>query len=325
MGASITMVLLGAATSTSQLKLSSVGPLVAVAISFHLFAYLLNDFIDLPIDRTDPRRATSPLVMGLISKRAVLVIALWQVPVLVLLVASQGGGTGRFMNLIVLVGAVAIYDLWGKKSPLPPLIDLIQGVAWAVLGWLGAVLVGSATKWTVVLAFYFLAFIMLGNGVHGSIRDLANDRGHGARTTAALFGAGVADGGSVELGRGYRIYTLTLHAVTVMLPFVPFALGWYGGTNWWLVALMAACCVTSTVYLGAAIPAGDRHRQLVFGTRHLILVLAPLFVMLGPRLPGWAMVLTVGCYVLPFASYRWIFRPRPEQGEHWTVQTPVAQ
>lgn len=325
LGASVTMVLLGASTALQPLTIGLLPGMVAIAVSFHLFAYLLNDVVDLPVDRTDPRRAGTPLVIGLVSPGLALTLALIQVPLSAALVASMGGGRNEFTTLAVLFGAVTIYDLWGKRCPIPPLTDLVQGVAWAALGWLAADLVGETTGWTLILAAYFLAFILLANGVHGSIRDLANDRLHDARTTATWFGAEVDAGGGVRLSGWYLGYALVLQAVTVGLPFLPIRLGWVESPGWLLILSMSVTGALSTMFLVLAARATGRHRQLVLGARHLILVLLPLFLLLGPRLPGWALAAAIACYVLPFATYRWIFRPRPEPGSHWTVGSAAAR
>ncbi len=42
----------------------------AVGLAFHVFAYVFNDVIDLPVDRTQPRRAGDPLVKGEVSVNA---------------------------------------------------------------------------------------------------------------------------------------------------------------------------------------------------------------------------------------------------------------
>ncbi len=320
LGASVTMVLLGAATALSRLTPGMVPGLVAVALSFHIYAYVLNDVVDLPIDRTDARRRNSPLVMGQISARSALGIALAQIPVLVLLTIWMGGESSALVTLGVLVAAVTVYDLWGKRSPIPPVTDLVQGVAWGALGWLAAELTGGASRWTVVLALYFLAFIMLANGVHGSIRDLENDRGHGARTTAIWFAAGNGRSGAVSVEGGYLVYAMTLQVVTVMLALTPTYLGWMPGRVGQVV-LMGVAGAMSTILLVAAARARDRHRQLVLGAWHLILILASVFLMVADRLPGWALLAVVFCYIAPFASYRWLFRPEPPSGTHWTVES----
>lgn len=325
MGASITMVLLGAATADRHLSLASIPALVAIAISFHLFAYLLNDVIDLPIDRTDPRRAGTPLVLGLARPAWAIAVALLQVPLLTGLVFGLDGDGPALTSLAILLLAVTIYDIWGKRFPVPPITDLTQGVAWAALGWLGAEIVGGSTRWTVLLAAYFLIFIMLANGVHGSIRDLTNDRQHGARTTATWFGAEAEEpGGAVPLGTAYLWYAFALQAITITLPFVPIVFGWIVLNEGWNALLMAVFCSLSTGYLVVAARADSRRSQLVHGARHLILVLCPLFVLLARRLPPWAAVAVIVCYVAPFAAYRWVFRPSATPVAHWAVQ-PTRQ
>src|SRR3954468_20922873 len=48
---------------------------IAIAVSFHVYSYVLNDVIDLPIDRTRPERAWDPLVRSLIAPSHALVVA----------------------------------------------------------------------------------------------------------------------------------------------------------------------------------------------------------------------------------------------------------
>ena len=51
----------GSVTTTSTPpSTGTLALVVAVGLAFHVFAYVLNDVVDLPIDRTEPRRATSP-------------------------------------------------------------------------------------------------------------------------------------------------------------------------------------------------------------------------------------------------------------------------
>ena len=56
--------LLGVATVFPAVSIMDIALLLLVALVFHNFAYLLNDVVDLPIDRTQPTRADYPLVRG---------------------------------------------------------------------------------------------------------------------------------------------------------------------------------------------------------------------------------------------------------------------
>src|SRR5436853_1604586 len=53
--------LLGAATVRSRLSGREIAGLIGIGLAYHIFAYVLNDVIDLPIDRGQPLRQGDPL------------------------------------------------------------------------------------------------------------------------------------------------------------------------------------------------------------------------------------------------------------------------
>ena len=63
----------GAVTVTKSQSAVQLFLLLMVATAFHNYAYVLNDLIDLPIDRTQPSRMHYPLVEGTISFRTAVV------------------------------------------------------------------------------------------------------------------------------------------------------------------------------------------------------------------------------------------------------------
>src|SRR5882672_4637092 len=66
LGFSVMLPLIGAAAVSRALSAGQLVALTAVGFAFHIFAYVSNDVFDLPIDRTQPLRADSPLVRGLV-------------------------------------------------------------------------------------------------------------------------------------------------------------------------------------------------------------------------------------------------------------------
>jgi 4-hydroxybenzoate polyprenyltransferase len=189
LGATAILPLLGAASVAPRIEPALLLGLLAAALLFHCFAYVLNDVIDLPIDRLEPQRATFPLVRGMVSPAQALAFALAQVPLAFALTAWLGGGPAAFGALALAFALMAVYNLWGKRAPFPPLTDLAQGLGWAALLVYGAALAGPPAPLTAALAAFEVVFILLINGVHGPLRDLANDLRCGARTTAILLGA----------------------------------------------------------------------------------------------------------------------------------------
>jgi hypothetical protein len=111
------------------------------------------------------------------------------------------------------------YNLWGKRCPLPPLTDAVQGLAWGSLAIHAALALGLApTALTWMVAAYATVFIVFINGIHGSFRDLANDLASGARTTAIFFGARpVAASDQRQVPAVLSVYAWVILAILVAL------------------------------------------------------------------------------------------------------------
>jgi len=182
--------LLGVASGVRATSAAQLAALVGIVVCFHVYAYVLNDVIDLPIDRTHAGRQHDPLVRGVIRPSQALWLALVQPLLTVPLTWWLGGGWPAQAMLLAGFALMGAYNLWGKRCPFPPLTDAVQGLAWGSLAIYGASVMGAtpnALTWMVVA--YATVFTMFINGIHGSLRDLSNDLATGARTTALYLGA----------------------------------------------------------------------------------------------------------------------------------------
>jgi len=199
-GLTTTHLLLGAATTRTELPASTLAALVLFAACLHVHIFLMNDVIDLEIDATQTRRADHPLVRGLradggLSRRTALAIAWLAAALAVLLSACIGAGRSAWLALGAAFLLIGIYNVWGKRWPVPPVTDVIQG-----LGWWGLVLYGvfvakpgaslaEIADRTLPLLAFSMGFTVLITGIHGGLRDLVNDVAHGRTNTAAFLGA----------------------------------------------------------------------------------------------------------------------------------------
>lgn len=201
--------LLGAASVRRDLSAAAIGTVVGGGLCVHVFAYLLNDVVDLPIDRTQPRRRGHPLARGALSPRLALGAALAAVPAAVASTVGGGGGVASLGALAVAFGGLAVYDVWGKRLAVPLATDAVQGLAWGSLAPFGALAVGGAPNGrTWLVAAHAALFILVINGVNGGLRDLANDAAAGARTTAIALGARALPGGDVAVPDRLRAFAL---------------------------------------------------------------------------------------------------------------------
>jgi 4-hydroxybenzoate polyprenyltransferase len=120
--------------------------------------------------------------------------------------------------LLAAMGLMLLYNLYGKRFPLPLVSDAVQGLGWAALALYGALATGmplhARAGW---LCATILLYVMMVNGLHGGLRDLANDARHGARTTALFLGARATPEGELILSARIVLYGLTLHLLLLFL------------------------------------------------------------------------------------------------------------
>lgn len=278
---------------------------LVLALGFHAFAYVTNDLVDLPIDRV--ARPLSPLVTGWIRPGSALGVALLPVPV-ALAVALSTGGLRAGGLLALAVATMAVYNLYGKRCPVPPLTDGVQGVSWACLLLCASAMTGPGwgpLVWT--FAAFTVVFILMANGIHGAVRDIVVDRRFGVRSTALVYGAVPDERGGVTFPPGLRVYAWVLHAVALAVLWVSVLGddGGYSGSGRLLVAsLLLLLTVLSSRFLALAVNAGGDARALrSAGMMHLVTLLAVPVVLLIPRLHPGATAAIALLYVVPLLPH----------------------
>jgi len=211
-----TCVLLGAASVPHEITIFQVGVLLGVTLCFHIYTYTLNDVVDLSIDRLNPARRQDLLVREVLTPRQVLLIAFIQPLLSIALTASLGADAVAYGTLAAGFALMGAYNVWGKRCRFPPLTDAIQGLAWGSLAIYAAQAIGATpTVLTWWVAAYLTVFTLLFNGIYGPFRDLASDLAAGARTTAIVFGARPATGGSRHVPPVLSSYAWCVLAVLV--------------------------------------------------------------------------------------------------------------
>jgi len=312
LGGTVILPLLGAATASRQLAGSQVSGLIGVAVAFHVFAYVLNDVVDLPTDRTEPRRAVFPLVRGTVRPWQALAFALLQVPLALALTAWLGGGGPAYAALGAGFALMAAYDAWGKRAPFPPLTDGVQGLAWGALVLYGATVVpGRPTSLTVVAVAFVVVFIVMANGVHGSLRDLANDLDCGVRSTAIMMGVRPQGATGLLIPRRLTWYAITLQVILIGITLWPLARNdfGYGPVAWGitLAAVLGLAVLSLRLLWTAASSAGDRQDMIAAGMLHLLVSLGSLVALFAPHVDGRVLAVLLGVYLAPLLTHSWLY------------------
>ena len=283
LGFSVMLPLIGAAAVSRALSGAQLVALTAVGFAFHIFAYVSNDVFDLPIDRTQPLRADSPLVRGLVPPSLALAIALIPVPVACVIQLWAGGRPAASAMLMVGMGLMLLYNLYGKRIWFPPLSDAVQGIAWVALALYGALATGWPLRAPVGwLAATIFVYILMINGLHGGLRDLANDARHGARTTALYLGARATPDGRLIAPAGVVLYGLTLEILLLLLVALCIVGNWPEDNriSWQVIvsAIVAAHVVLLWLARAALRPTATRSEMIRAGIAHLFLSIGAVFL-----------------------------------------------
>lgn len=213
---------MGAGTATGGATPAQIILIIVTAFQFHIFTYVLNDVIDLPVDRLMSKRATHPLVRDELTPKTALIIALVQIPIVLVVGGLADLSLYALAALLLAILCMAIYDIWGKRTRYPPVTDLIQALSWGSLTLYGALVVGSPSILTLILASIFVVFILLMNGVFEGVIDIEEDSAAGLKTTAMLFGAKARGRGELPfIPVSLLIYCIILEAILSALNLAP--------------------------------------------------------------------------------------------------------
>lgn len=302
-GATAALPLLGAAAAERTLSGRRAAGLLGVAAAFHAFAYVHNDLCDLELDRTQPLRAAYPLVRGTLAPRAAIALVLSSLAAAYGLdarIAAPGRAAARRVRLSMAIVLLAAYNRWGKRCPLPPLTDFVQALGWTALLAYGSASTGRPDppllRW---LMAYELGLIMQVNGIHGALRDLANDYASGARTTAIWFGARPRPNGGMHIPPLLGAYALTLQAALFAVPLN--ALGELPPQQRPPAALGVGLTTALTLVLFAYAARSDA-RPTHLGMLHLILILSAPIALVAPAMAPAPRTLLLLAHSLPLLS-----------------------
>jgi 4-hydroxybenzoate polyprenyltransferase len=208
------------ALSEGGLDLAIFAVLSAVGALAHVFGFVLNDYVDVEVDRLSHELSERPLVKGTISKRSALAISLASVLTSLALTAVFFPSPMVIMVLLVSIVLGAAYNIYGKRFYLS---DLLLAGATSGFCLFGALAVSEALSWRswIVAALIFLQFFFM-NAVEGGIKDVEHDSAAGVKTTSIFLG--VRFEGGVLLPPRFKALAYSLKTATTALVFIPFFL-----------------------------------------------------------------------------------------------------
>lgn len=261
----------------------------------HIYGFVLNDCIDIPIDKCSPELAERPLVSGTISLRAAATLAVsamgvsWLFCIVFLTPVA-------FVALVIGDLFATVYNMVSKRAP---------GMDWLVAGAVFfLILTGACSCIHTINELTLLAYIvatigflqvMFMNAINGGLKDIDHDSTANAKTLAVALGVKVDNNNRLRMVNSFRAcgYGIAItHIACVFLPFVcvaSFAAHTYFYYQISILALLAvATFAMATKLLTLKVFNRNKVRRII--GMHVIFMYALTPVMLYSAIP-WAALL----------------------------------
>src|SRR4051812_40231091 len=289
--------LLGYACVT-EWSVSPVAFLLVISLCFNTYGVVLNDVVHLHIDSRDPLRVDQWLVRGVMTPRAGLAVALVQWPLMIAAHFAAGFPAAALPWLLGAVAGQGIYDIFGKRCPVPPLAEACEAAAAFCLVVYGAAATGlQLTPPVWPTAATGAGFILLVNAFHGCLRDIDVEIGCAQRTTPIWLGCLGTDAGSVHISKAMSAYSGLWQAVIIALPlYLATRLSTTDNDRAWFLVAAAGL---ANIMLFAALhyvrkPAWDAVMRL-----HVTMLMVPAILAFGSRLGPSGSLVLFGIYLTP--------------------------
>jgi 4-hydroxybenzoate polyprenyltransferase len=293
--------LLGAA-ATSSAPIWDVAPgLLWICLCYNTGGYLLNNVVDLDVDRTHPDRVDQWLVTNAVSTRTALVAVALQLPLMLALHLLFGFPPTALGWLVTAISLIVVYDVWGKRCSIPLLMDGCLGLAGFALTYYGAALTRQPVSLLVgCVALSSVAYLLLVNAFHNGLRDVDNDARNQQQTTALWFGSRGTESSRVHVPPAMFAYGTALQAILIALAAAACALASTPAAS---VAAVAATGLLGTALFAALM----RARKPAWGKVlrvHLFVLPLPLLAALAHLLDAATASLLAGAYLAPLVLLR---------------------
>ncbi|MFO8077535.1 MAG: UbiA family prenyltransferase [Thermoplasmatota archaeon] len=209
-----------------------------------IFGFVLNDFIDVEVDKKSEDLKKRPLVSGAISKQ----VALWicftciMLTMLTFFILFYGKNITylRFLSVIcILIAWVlgSIYDVYGKKIFAS---DILVALSVSFIFLIGAFAVNKQPTiftWIIFVLTFNNLFHM--NAVEGGIKDADHDVLMNVNNIALRSGVRV-DGDALRIPGKFKLLGMMVRLSSVFLLFIPFLFFNQPYFLWQLIILAAA-------------------------------------------------------------------------------------
>lgn len=255
------------AVSVGVSELNHLIALFVIGFLGHIYGFVLNDYIDVDVDRLSKGLTDRPLVSGTISKRRALIFAFASM-LIAFGIALYFFNLWAFSVLLLSAVLVTIYDVISKRFPGTDIIlafsvlflilfgafSAESGSAFESLKGLRVTQFPSVSGLALVILLLGFFQVLFMNIVAGGLKDIDHDYLADANTLAVKLG--VKADKSLHISNAFKVLAHSIELAFITLVFIPFLIFNFFKSEWQifqvllLVALSIFMLFISTKLLG---------------------------------------------------------------------------
>ena len=166
--------------------------LFIIGFLYHVYGFVLNEYIDIDVDKKSKDLNKKPLISGIVPKNHALFIAFSSCISAFILTIYFFTDIFPLLFLIFSIILGSIYDFYGKKIPG---LDFVLGFSFFFICLMGASTISNDfTIVTYIVCSIYFIHISFNNSIEGGLKDVDHDYLASAKTLATVLGVFVQNG-----------------------------------------------------------------------------------------------------------------------------------
>jgi len=213
--------------SVNNFSLSVIGPLSLIGLVSGIYGFMLNDYMDVDIDRQCPELSQRALVKGTISKKVAkfIIISCFFSAYAMLFIFFYRHNIYFYIGLTCLIMADILAGIYNTRGKRIIGSDFLLALGQALYLLFGAFLViktwSSINSLTWTLCILFFLQMLYNNAVVGGLKDAYHDNLMKVRNIALASGVTITKKKQIFVPKGFRAFGIGLRMLSIGLIFVP--------------------------------------------------------------------------------------------------------
>ncbi|HUT00667.1 MAG TPA: UbiA family prenyltransferase [Candidatus Thermoplasmatota archaeon] len=188
--------------------------LFLIGFLYHIYGFVLNEYVDVEVDRKSRDLQKKPLISNIIPKGYALFISLLSGACSCLLTLYFFPSVLPLLFLLFAILLGGIYDVYGKKIPGS---DFILGLGFFFMCLMGASTVSHEfTTVTYIVCCIYFVHIVFNNAVEGGLKDVDHDTIGSAKTLATRMGVTVQNN-RLKVTKTFAVFSISIKIIFIGL------------------------------------------------------------------------------------------------------------